>query len=97
MCDIKSKKYVSNCENDNIIHLFYDLFPKIKKSKKLISCAWKGHITFQLINKSDNHEEYIGFHAKEGDIILHSDGNGTVEIIKLLIEALSQNPINIIR
>jgi hypothetical protein len=96
-CMCKDGESLPNCEmnqnykNDNIIHLFQDLFPKIEKSKKLISNAWKGVIIFQLINKSDKHSDYIGINPKQGYIILNGNGQGTVEIIKLLIKELPRS------
>lgn len=93
-CMCKDGKRLSNCEmnqnckNDEIIHLFQDLFPKIEQSKKLISNGWKGGISVQLINKSDKHTDYIGYNPKQGYIILNGSGEGTVEIIKLLINKM---------
>jgi hypothetical protein len=80
-----------NIRNDNILKIFYDLFPKINTDKKLISNAWKGSIYITLINNSDKHEEYVGKNAKKGDIVLDENdvgGKGTVEIIKLLIDKM---------
>jgi len=96
-CMCKDGEFLPNCEmnqnrkNDNIIHLFQDLFPKIEKSKKLISNAWKGGIFVQLINKSDKHEDYIGFNPKRGYIILNGECDGTVNLIKLLIKELPRS------
>jgi ssDNA-binding Zn-finger/Zn-ribbon topoisomerase 1 len=79
-----------NYENDNILKIYYDLFPKINTDKKLISNAWKGGIYFKLIPNSDNHEEYLYGHGwGKGDIVLDDlGGKGTVEIIKLLIDKM---------